>query len=655
MERRHHPLMDHYSSSRNTVPIGDGAVFLTDTMDDEQIENTKRFLYQHRKWNHIMASSPTSFDAVSDCLIDKIDDPWSLHLNLPFTYLNRNVDNLKCLRYLHLKCLQLDLSTSNPLWASAFDHLSQNRNITTSLHKLQLPRYLFTQELISKNKATCNAFHALMNGKLLSLTTICIEMDDDLLPNEQQYVNDFMFINSLNFKHPIYKTLHLYCIDRLRVFECPFDIFMVLVYGLFCNQFPFLQRRVKKRYTNDELFLIRSLKHPLSIDTLTIYPPVLKKEMLLFVHALQCKNMPALMTLKFQNWSIGQLASFCRAIQRLTVIEYEHKWKQKQKRKHHKQRSNPYPFNKHKRSKSHHRRASAVDLNKIIADSQGLDFRIEILKQKPLFHHIHSFIMNISTSSLFADLLSDFDKKDAYKKCTKHKIKAVPKLYMESKNGSSKLYTADHVLHNKSLKWLLRMGHIIRYQFSHLNVFGLNNYSFLFSSKCFMVQLLNGIAFHKYCRQIDLEGIGTEKYHAIQADDLAQVVIKSGQIAQKHYVFVDGRLEKVLPPKDVRIVMMKYIYGEAYCNKGTGILSIDMSANKGAARRHSIWSALQTIKRRNDIKRIDTKLDDFELVLKALDNNWALSGLSHSNEYWEWKKETKKIQNRRKMIHFSAM
>ncbi len=112
---------------------------------------------------------------------------------------------------------------------------------------------------------------------------------------------------------------------------------MIIVYGLFCNQFPFLQHRAKKNhkynktnsFTNDELFLVQTLKYPLSIQQLIIYPPVLKKEMLLVVHALE-----------YRNWSVGQIASFCKAIQRLTYIKYEYQlYHSKKKSKHRSNRS----------------------------------------------------------------------------------------------------------------------------------------------------------------------------------------------------------------------------------------------------------------------------------------------------------------------------
>eukprot|EP01084_Bolivina_argentea_P008073 15094_1 len=99
-----------------------------------------------------------------------------------------------CLIHLNLKSIQLDLINSNPLWVDTFNYLLQNYLLQNTLQKLQLPRYLFTKE-ITHNASLLDIFIKFLNNnnnnnnnnknqKLLSLTNISIEMDDELLPNE---------------------------------------------------------------------------------------------------------------------------------------------------------------------------------------------------------------------------------------------------------------------------------------------------------------------------------------------------------------------------------------------------------------------------------------------------------------------------------------
>ena len=684
------PLLDHFShatNTRNGRHSSDGAIFLMDPMDDTQIEETKALLTKQTSWNHIMASSQDSFEQISDCLFNK-KDPFSLHLNFNFDPNNHNNgnidnhdnnDNLQCLINLNLCAIQLDLSIGNPLWINVFNHLNHNRFLQNGLQKLTLPRYLFTKEIIRKRNRFSQVFINFMNGidnnknkkkqRLLSLKTISIEMDDELLPSEQQYAQDFVFIDSINFNHPIYQSLNIYFIDRLQKLQCPFDIYMVIIYGLFCTQFPFLQNRAKKqnkhknndnyKYCVDEMFLIRNLKLPLNIQNLTIFPPIpMRKEMLLFIHSLNFINAPKLISLRFQNWQIGQIALFCKSIQRYTSIRYE--YFSKIKNKHKRSKSSKYQHKKHKRSRSHSNNNKPLDIDRIIADIQGIDYKLQILKKKSLFHHIHQFRINLSSSSLFSAVLSNKKRYHLTKsqKSTKYDTikQKIRKLYCDEKDNMDDDDDNDNddndndaILNKKSLKPLLLMGNIIKYQFCNLYEFGLNHYLFLFKCKSFMISLLNGLAFHGFIRLIELQGI--ENF----AFDLEKCINKSIEIQQENYLFIDKSLEQVLSPKDIRIQIMKYLYGDEYCYKGTGILKLDFSTNKLSGRRHSIFSALQTIKRRNDNDSIETKLNNFQIILESLERNWINSGLGNSDQYWQWKKYTKKIQNVPKIRSFHAM
>jgi len=228
----------------------------------------------------------------------------------------------------------------------------------------------------------------------------------------------------------------------------------------------------------------------------------------------------------------------------------------------------------------------------------------------------------------------------------------VPELDVD---GPSQRSTESRI-HRKATRPILSLGDVLRFQFVNLFEFGLNHYQFLFGSEHFMVALLNGMAFHPYLRSVEFQGIGRKGNLAVNALDLSLVIRSTSAVSRRNFDVIDQALTRYLQAKDVRVVVMKCLYGEEYGSAGTGILRCDVRTNKKSAhRRHSIFSAMQAIKRERDTKVVDTKLEDFERVLQALDRNWRDGGLAKTDRYWEWKKWTKKLSNVPKMRYFQAM
>ena len=421
--------------------------------------------------------------------------------------------------------------------------------------------------------------------------------------------------------------------------------------------------------------LSRTLKYPLSIRQLTIFPPILKQEMMVFAHTLTYHNAPDLMSLQFQNWSPKHIALFCKSIHRLASIHYECAQKKSERlnprncySSHRRNLSNS-KSNRHRR-KGHRRGYSMKDLDDIIAEMElnaspkrrkkhrrlPSNPNHRKLQSTPLFHHIHSFKMNVKNPSLLAERMNV--SRNASNRQCQRPPNIVDKLY--DPDGLVHEFDCDtHIeraIHKKGFRALLGMGDLLKYQFTNIHSFGLNHYQFLFASEHFMVHLFNGIAFHPYLRSVELQGIGRKGNHAINAMDISLVIKSTLKVSQHNFKVIDQTLEQYLSSKDVRVEVIKYLYGERYGNGGTGILHFDVSTNKKSAhRRHSIFSGLQTIRRQQDPNVIDTKLEGFKRVLTALDNNWRECGLAQSDEYWEWQKSTRKMSNVPKMRYFSAM
>ena len=186
------PLLDHFSPNLSLSSghvSRDGAVFLADTMDEEQIQETRTFLKEERSsWNHVMAVSQRAFAAVSDCLAGMDGPSWSLHMSFMGSDPHLGDDAyLSVLSHVHLHSLQLDLSKSNTSWNATCIHLQYNNSLKNTLTKLILPRYTLTGQISSGLMHFMHNDESPYRQRLSALTSLSIEMDDDLLPNEQRF------------------------------------------------------------------------------------------------------------------------------------------------------------------------------------------------------------------------------------------------------------------------------------------------------------------------------------------------------------------------------------------------------------------------------------------------------------------------------------